>query len=132
MVTLNTCYTLQLYTGLQADIKPLGVPNGSIFLEMDTGKLYRFDAQNQTWIDQANPIPSGGNDMFIVTITEDSGNNYKSDDVLKASSTEKTTIVTIAHKTHNVSWVNPPLLKERKYGVQRTISLFAKNISFRI
>lgn len=70
MVTLNTCYTLQFYTGLQADTKPLGVPNGSMFLEMDTGKLFRFDAENQTWIDQANPTPSGGTFM-IVTFTFD-------------------------------------------------------------
>jgi len=73
MVTLNTCYTLQFYTGLQADEKPLGVPNGSMFLEMDTGKLYRFDEENQTWIDQANPTPSGGSDMFIITVTENDG-----------------------------------------------------------
>lgn len=78
MVTLNTCYTLQFYTGLQADTKPLGVPNGSMFLEMDTGKLFRFDAENQTWIDQANPTPSGGNDMFIITITQD-GDDYSAD-----------------------------------------------------
>ena len=71
MVTLNTCYTLQFYTGLEADTKPLGVPNGSMFLVMDTGKLYRFDAENQTWIDQANPTPSGGNDMFVITFADD-------------------------------------------------------------
>lgn len=79
MVTLNTCYTLQFYTGLEADTKPLGVPNGSMFLEMDTGKLYRFDAENQTWIDQANPTPSGGDDMFIVTITTTGGETYAAD-----------------------------------------------------
>jgi len=79
MVTLNTCYTLQFYTGLQADTKPLGVPNGSMFLEMDTGKLYRFDAENQTWIDQANPTPSGGNDMFIITLSFDGDETYTVD-----------------------------------------------------
>lgn len=73
MVTLNTCYTLQFYTGLEADTKPLGVPNGSMFLVMDTGKLYRFDAENQTWIDQANPTPSGGETIMFVTFTEDDG-----------------------------------------------------------
>lgn len=79
MVTLNTCYTLQFYTGLQADTKPLGVPNGSMFLVMDTGKLYRFDAENQTWIDQANPTPSGGNDMFVVTLSFDGDETYTTD-----------------------------------------------------
>lgn len=79
MVTLNTCYTLQFYTGLQADTKPLGVPNGSMFLEMDTGKLFRFDAENQTWIDQANPTPSGGNDMFVITLSFDGDETYTVD-----------------------------------------------------
>ena len=78
MVTLNTCYTLQFYTGLEADTKPLGVPNGSMFLEMDTGKLYRFDEENQTWLDQANPTPSGGNDMFFVKFTK-SGGDFSAD-----------------------------------------------------
>lgn len=79
MVTLNTCYTLQFYTGLQADTKPLCVPNGSMFLEMDTGKLFRFDAENQTWIDQANPTPSGGNDMFVITLSFDGDETYTVD-----------------------------------------------------
>lgn len=27
-----------------------GIPNGAKFLEMDTNKLYAFDAESQTWI----------------------------------------------------------------------------------
>lgn len=41
------------YAGLSSDEKPLdGVENGSWFTEIDTGKKYRFDKQNQLWIVQ--------------------------------------------------------------------------------
>lgn len=38
--------------GLSTDIKPIdnNIPNGSIFYEMDTSKLYLFDKQNKVWI----------------------------------------------------------------------------------
>ena len=37
---------------LSADEKPTeGVSNGSKLLEMDTGKLYMFDAENGTWVE---------------------------------------------------------------------------------
>ena len=35
--------------GLSTDDKPTTVGNGSAFVEMDTGKLYFFDAENTTW-----------------------------------------------------------------------------------
>lgn len=36
--------------GLSTDTKPTeGVGNGSAFLEMDTGKIYFYDAENTTW-----------------------------------------------------------------------------------
>ena len=35
--------------GLSTDEKPTNYGNGSIFLEIDTGKLYLFDAENQEW-----------------------------------------------------------------------------------
>lgn len=38
------------YYGLSTDVKPtMGVANGSAFIEMDTSKLYFFDAANATW-----------------------------------------------------------------------------------
>lgn len=38
------------YYGLSTDAKPVtGVANGSAFIEMDTSKLYFFDAANATW-----------------------------------------------------------------------------------
>ena len=39
------------YYGLSTDTKPTEVPNGSVFLEMNTGKVFVYDAQNATWIE---------------------------------------------------------------------------------
>lgn len=41
------------YVGLSTDTKPTEfVPNGSTFVEMDTKKLYAFDAANSEWLEQ--------------------------------------------------------------------------------
>lgn len=41
------------YYGLSTDTKPtIEVPNGSAFIEMDTGKLYFFDAAGASWVEQ--------------------------------------------------------------------------------
>ena len=37
------------YVCLSSDTKPVGVSNGSMLLEMDTGKIYVFDEANSTW-----------------------------------------------------------------------------------
>lgn len=38
------------YRGLSTDTKPTeNVANGTIFIEMDTGKLYMFDLENEEW-----------------------------------------------------------------------------------
>ena len=37
--------------GLSTDTKPTSYPNGSTFLEMDTGKVFIFNAQNSTWVE---------------------------------------------------------------------------------
>ena len=42
LITCNTIYTLQQYEGISTDTKPTGVPNGSRFLELDTGKVYYY------------------------------------------------------------------------------------------
>lgn len=34
---------------LSTDEKPLNMANGSTLLEMDTGTIYAFDAENQQW-----------------------------------------------------------------------------------
>lgn len=37
---------------LSTDTKPTGLANGSICLEMDTGKFYVFDEENTEWTEQ--------------------------------------------------------------------------------
>ena len=38
------------YAGLSTDSKPTeGVANGDCFLEMNTGKIYFYDAANEQW-----------------------------------------------------------------------------------
>lgn len=37
------------YKGLSTDTKPAAA-NGSSFLEMDTGDMYYYDADNETWV----------------------------------------------------------------------------------
>ena len=38
------------YRGLSTDTKPTETANGSVFLEIDTGKVFCYDAENKTWI----------------------------------------------------------------------------------
>lgn len=49
--TGNVACVQTTYCGLSTDTpKPTeGVANGSAFIEMDTSKLYFFDAANATW-----------------------------------------------------------------------------------
>lgn len=48
-------YTLMELRGLSGDDKPTDeientkIDNGSIFIEIDTGKVYMFDLENTTW-----------------------------------------------------------------------------------
>lgn len=37
--------------GLSKDKKPIPAPNGSLFIEMDTGKEFRYDAESGKWIE---------------------------------------------------------------------------------
>ena len=37
------------YAGLHDDDKPAGAANGALFLEIDTGDIYAFDAENAEW-----------------------------------------------------------------------------------
>ena len=47
-----TCIPEDSLCGLSADAKPLNVDNGTAFYEMDTGKMYMFDAENKAWLEQ--------------------------------------------------------------------------------
>ena len=48
MITLQTDYTIQRYTGLSTDTKP-AASNGDLFLEMDTDKVYAYDETGSVW-----------------------------------------------------------------------------------
>ena len=58
MMTLHTIYTIQQYQGLSSDTKPTGngVVNGSRFLEIDTGKVYMYDATGAQWLEYTGTI----------------------------------------------------------------------------
>lgn len=37
------------YRGLSTDAKPVGAINGSAYIEIDTGKVFLYDAIGQIW-----------------------------------------------------------------------------------
>lgn len=56
------------YYGLSGDDKPIGTPlNGRKFTEMDTSKEYRFDAENQQWLQQSG---GGGGSSTLSGLTD--------------------------------------------------------------
>ena len=42
------------FAGCSVDDKPLDVENGSIFKEIDTGRVFRYDKENNIWIEWKN------------------------------------------------------------------------------
>ena len=59
MVTVNNL--ISEYNGLSTDTKPIdGVRNGSVFNEIDSGKVFIYDEENARWIEQASSGGSGG------------------------------------------------------------------------
>lgn len=56
MITYTDSYNSGTHSydmyGLSTDEKPIDVGNASTFYEMDTKKLYMFDAQNKVWLEQ--------------------------------------------------------------------------------
>ena len=51
MISTQTDKTYQYY-GLSTDtVRPEDCANGSQFIEMDTGKVFFYDAENQQWIE---------------------------------------------------------------------------------
>ena len=45
------------FVGLSVDDKPLDVENGSTFKEIDTGRVFRYDKENNLWIEQKGATP---------------------------------------------------------------------------
>lgn len=40
------------YRGLSTDEKPTeNIPNGTVFIEIDTGTVYMFDSENEQWME---------------------------------------------------------------------------------
>lgn len=53
MITMIPGGRTNEYRGTSTDTKPVvHVPNGSLFYEMDTGDIYMFDADSNTWLEQ--------------------------------------------------------------------------------
>ena len=52
MVTITSAFeeTKEVYC-LSTDSKPTDMPNGSICVEMDTGKLYLYDEAGTQWVE---------------------------------------------------------------------------------
>ena len=42
------------YRGLSTDTKPDICPNGSIFIEMNTGKIYFYNLDGKAWVEWSN------------------------------------------------------------------------------
>ena len=45
------------FAGLSVDDKPLDAENGSLFKEIDTGRVFRYDKENNIWIEQKGATP---------------------------------------------------------------------------
>lgn len=45
------------FAGRSIDDKPLNVENGSTFKEIDTGRVFRYDKENNVWIEQRGATP---------------------------------------------------------------------------
>lgn len=56
------------FIGRSIDTKPVDVENGSVYTELDTGRIYRFDAENKVWIEQKG-APSTNVTVEPITIT---------------------------------------------------------------
>lgn len=50
MITNHTEYTIQRFVGLSTDTKP-DANNGDLYLEMDTDKVYAYDADGEQWLE---------------------------------------------------------------------------------
>ena len=49
IMTVDKTAGAQVYSGLSTDEKPEKAYQGSMFIELDTSKLYLFDEENGTW-----------------------------------------------------------------------------------
>ena len=57
------------FAGLSVDDKPLDVENGSSFKEIDTGRVFRYDKENNLWIEQKSTTGAAGTNATITGAT---------------------------------------------------------------
>ena len=63
------------FAGRSVDDKPLDVENGSSFKEIDTGRVFRYDKENNLWIEQKNTTGGGGATEPYIEETYDADGN---------------------------------------------------------
>ena len=63
------------FAGLSVDDKPLDVENGSSFKEIDTGRVFRYDKENNLWIEQKSTTGGAGATEPYIEETYDADGN---------------------------------------------------------
>ena len=63
------------FAGRSVDDKPLDVENGSSFKEIDTGRIFRYDKENNLWIEQKSTTGGGGATEPYIEETYDADGN---------------------------------------------------------
>ena len=63
------------FAGRSIDDKPLDVENGSEFKEIDTGRVFRYDKENNLWIEQKSTSGGGGATEPYIEETYDADGN---------------------------------------------------------
>lgn len=63
------------FAGRSVDDKPLDVENGSSFKEIDTGRMFRYDKENNLWIEQKSTTGGAGATEPYIEETYDADGN---------------------------------------------------------
>ena len=63
------------FAGRSIDDKPLDVENGSEFKEIDTGRVFRYDKENNLWIEQKSTTGGAGATEPYIEETYDTDGN---------------------------------------------------------
>ena len=63
------------FAGRSIDDKPLDAENGSSFKEIDTGRVFRYDKENNIWIEQKSTSGGGGATEPYIEETYDADGN---------------------------------------------------------
>ena len=63
------------FAGRSVDDKPLDVENGSSFKEIDTGRVFRYDKENNLWIEQKSTTGGAGATEPYIEETYDADGN---------------------------------------------------------